>query len=373
MTKRLLFCLVLGTISTILASEEPLQPFLDSLLNKEEVSTELDVQTKPITQIEQSKKPVVVEHIKIDIPYTEHPLIDKYRKEYLTDFGRKKLSVIMERASHYRIHISETLEAFDVPICIGYLPVIESDFLTTALSKSGARGLWQFMENSIAGLLKKDEWVDERLDPWLSTQAAAEKLAYNYSILKDWELALAAYNMGLNGLQTVIKNAGNSNFWYLADNGFLKDQTKNYVPKFIAIADILTNAEYYGFDVEHLDSNNEYNFTEITVVNQINLKSLSHKLGIDYATMEKLNPALLTDFSPPYPYTIRLPIGYEKEALEEIKKQHPTKTYTVKQGDTLWGIAKNNGTSVSELCNLNNIDENDILGIGTILFLPIIK
>ncbi len=366
MTK-VLFCLVFVIISSNLIANEPLQPFLDSLLDKQEENTSSTENSEKISQKKDR------EYKKIDLPYTEHPLIDTYRKEYLSEFGKKKLSEIMERASFYRVHISETLQNFTVPICIGFLPVIESDFLTTAVSKSGAKGLWQFMENSIAGLLKKDAWVDERSDPWLSTQAAAKKLAYNYSVLKNWELALAAYNMGLNGLQAIMENANSRDFWYLADNGYLKDQTKNYIPKFIAIADILTNAEFYGFDSEHLDINNELNFVEITVVNQINLRSVSNQIGINYDSMEVLNPALLTDFTPPYPYTIRVPIGFEKATLEEIQKIHQTTTYTVKSGDTLWRIAQNNKTTVNELCELNNITQNDVLGIGTILFLPIIE
>ncbi len=357
MTKNLFSYLFFISILYTVGATEPLQPFLDSL------------KTESVEVVE----PVKVELKKIDMPYTENPLIEKYRKEYLTDFGKKKLSNIMEKALPYRDHIHATLESYNIPLCIEFLPVIESDFTVHAISKSGATGLWQFMENSIQGLLKKDTWLDERFDPWLSTKAAANKLAYNYSVLKNWELALAAYNMGLNGLQSIMKKAGSSDFWYLAENGFLKTETKNYVPKFIAIADLITNAEYYELDIVQFNKNNDINFTEIPLEKQINLKTLSSALEIPYETIKQLNPALRTEYTPPYSFTVRIPLNYEKQALDHIKNQQVSKTYTVQAGDTLWKIANEHNTTVSELRDLNNMKQNDILTIGRILFLPIIK
>ena len=373
MTKKLFLGIIFLSISLSInaqETQEPLQPFLDSL--KEDIPEKI---TKEIVEVEEEKKieeklPILK---KIDMPYSENPQIDKFRKEYLTDFGKKKLSNTMKRALPYRDHIHETLKEFEIPLCIEFLPVIESDFTVNAVSKSGATGIWQFMENSISGLLHKDDWVDERKDPWLSTVAAAEKLEYNYSVLKNWELALAAYNMGLNGIKSIIKSTGSSDFWWLAENGYLKTETKNYVPKFIAIADLITNAEYYDLDIVPFNKNNDINFEEITLAKQINIKTFANALKIPYETIKQLNPALLTEYTPPYAYTIRIPIGYTEKALAEIKNQYPTKTYKVQAGDSLWAIARENDTTVEEICYLNNIDQNDILSIGTILFLPIIK
>ena len=363
MTKKLFSYLFFIPILYTLGATEPLQPFLDSLEKEEHVKIEVPV------KVEAQK----IELKKIDMPYTENPLIEKYRKEYLTDFGKKKLENTIKRALPYRDHIHDTLQSYKIPLCIEFLPVIESDFTVHAISKSGAAGLWQFMENSIKGLLDKDKWIDERFDPWLSTKAAANKLAYNYSVLKNWELALAAYNMGLNGLKSVMKKAGSSDFWYLAENGFLKTETKNYVPKFIAIADLITNAEYYGIAIAQFDKKNDINFTEIPLAKQINVKSLSSALKLPYESIKQLNPALKTDYTPPYSFTIRIPLNYEKIALEHIESQQESKTYTVKAGDTLWDIAKENNITVTELSALNNMNQNDILSIGRILFLPIIK
>ena len=354
MTKKIIFFVVFASSFADVTANEPLQPYLDSF-----ETTEI-AEPEPVLQ-------------KIDMPYTENPLIDHFRQEYLTDFGKKKLVNILQKAIPYRAHIQATLQADGVPLCIEFLPVIESEFTILAVSKSGATGIWQFMENSIASLLDKDEWIDERFDPWLSTHAAAYKLAYNYSVLKDWELALAAYNMGLNGLKSVMKKAGSDDFWYLAENGYLKEETKYYVPKFIAIADLITNADYYGIDIAPFDKNNDLNFEEITIANQINVKILSDALEIPYQTMKQLNPALKTEYTPPYSYTLRVPIGYTEKTFAEIKNQQVTKPYTVKKGDTLWGIAMANNITVQEICTINNIDQNDILGIGKVLFLPILK
>ena len=312
----------------------------------------------------------------LDIEYNDHGLIDKFRNEYMTGFGLKKLQGILEQAAPYRPYIRRRLKEEGMPICLEFLPIIESNFNINATSKSGAAGLWQFMENSIAGYLIKDEWIDERKDPWLSTEAAIAKLKDNYNYFNDWALALAAYNMGLGGLSSVIKKTGTASAWELIDGGHLKTETTNYVPKFIAIADLITNAEYYGIELPEYDESKELKFSTIKLTTQIGLEQLSHLASIDIKELERLNPALIYPVTPyGRNFILRIPQGKEEDVANAISRMSSLQTeiYIVKQGDTLWGISRRYGLTVKELCETNNISETDILRIGTKLFVPIYK
>ncbi|MCR4940970.1 MAG: transglycosylase SLT domain-containing protein [Treponemataceae bacterium] len=312
----------------------------------------------------------------IDIDYPDHDLIEKFRNEYMSGFGLKRLQEILEKAAPYRPYIRRRLEEEGMPICLEFLPIIESNFNTEATSKSGAAGLWQFMENSIRGYLIKDEWIDERKDPWLSTEAAISKLKDNYKYFNDWALALAAYNMGLGGLSKVIRNTGTDSAWNLIDGGHLKTETTNYVPKFIAIADIVTNAEYYGITLPEYDEKKELRFSMIKLDEQINLEQLSLLSGINIEELKLLNPALIYPVTPyGRQFSLRIPEGTEEEAARAIAKLSGLQAtiYTVEKGDTLWAISRKYGLTVQELCDTNNISERDILHIGTKLFVPIYK
>ncbi len=360
-----------------LATQNPHQEPLQSVIENQELGETLATEGRNGIQSEsQSKEVLEPVYKKIDLPYSEHSLIDWHRAEYMTNFGKQRLADIMQRALPYRPHIRQTLQEEEIPLSLEFLPVIESDFRTTAVSRSGATGIWQFMENSIAGLLEKNEWIDERHDPWLSTEAAAQKLKYNYSILKSWELALAAYNMGLGGLQRAINNAGSNDFWYLAENGYIPNQTRNYVPKFIAVADLVTNAEYYGLSIPEYDENAAIDFIEIQVNKQINLEVLATLTNIDYSTYQFLNPGFEYAITPPNDYMLRIPSESEAIILEAIEKQDSTsflESHRVAQGDTLWSLSQKYNTTVEILCEINNRNPNAILSIGTILFLPILK
>lgn len=319
-----------------------------------------------------------VPYIDLEIVHpTEHDLIEKYKNEYLSPFGRKWLAQVMKTAEPYRPYIRLKLAEYGLPQCLEFLPVIESGYKISAVSKTGAKGMWQFAENSIKGLLIKNEWLDQRLDPWLSTEAAIKKLKDNYNHFKDWSLALGAYNMGLGGMQRTINANKTTDFWNLVDLNALKSETKNYVPKFYAIADLLTNYEYYGLDIPLYTESSCIEFEEITLTKQINLDTLADDTGISYTTFRSLNPSLLTPITPPnMVFTLRIPVNTYKIVSDAITNQdsvYNLESYIVKKGDTLWGISRRYGVTVADLCNANNRTEKEILSIGTVLYVPILK
>ncbi|MCQ2981505.1 MAG: transglycosylase SLT domain-containing protein [Treponemataceae bacterium] len=318
----------------------------------------------------------IPEYIPLDIEYPNHRLVLKFHNDYTQPYNMIKLQEIMLRAGPYRPYIRQKLMERNMPLCLEYLPVIESSFNYRAVSKSGATGLWQFMENSIGKSLIKNTWVDQRKDPWLSTDAALTKLQENYDYFQDWALALAAYNMGLGGLKRVMNSTGCKTYWELIDGGHLRTETMLYVPKFLAVADLITNAEYYEMNLPAYDESLSPQYETITVSQQVDLVQLGEKAGISLAQLRDLNPALSYNVTP-YGMNWDLRVPQEKADMVRTALETMdvclTDLYTVKKGDTLWGISRKYGITVQDLCDANNIRENAILRIGTTLFVPITK
>ena len=320
------------------------------------------------------------DRIALDIPVPEpdHEHIQKYLEEYQTPYSARWLTSVLEAAAPYRSYVRQQLAANGLPACLEYLPVIESEYKPTAKSRSGALGIWQFMENSIYPFLEKNEWVDERLDPWKSTDAAIEKLKDNYKWFNDWSLALAAYNYGAGGISRLIARAGGTDdFWYLSENNYLTSQTALYVPKFLAVAELVTNETCYGLEFPKITDSDMLTWDEITVTKSIPLQALADALQLDTSILQFLNPALLRGRTPPATeYQLRVPAGTGEEAAEAVSRMELPSyelTYTVVKGDTLWGISRRYGLTVQDLCEANNIAENAILPIGKVLYVPIIE
>jgi membrane-bound lytic murein transglycosylase D len=313
-----------------------------------------------------------------DNKYAES-LISKYRSEYLTPYGKAWLSGVLDNGREYRLYVRSELHKRGMPESLEYLPVVESEYNPRALSKSGATGLWQFMTNSIKPFLTKNEWLDERLDPWLSTDAALTKLQDNYQIFGDWALAIAAYNCGAGAMKRILDSAPEKSFWYIAEHNLIRDQSIQYVPKFIAISDIVQNCNYYETSVPEISADTHLpNFDTVTIVTQVSLTRLAAELRIDISILQHLNPALLQGCSPPDTvYILRLPPGMKNAARIALADMdipsaegNSLRLHTVKKGDTLWSIAKAAGCTIAILCEINKINDINVLATGKILYLP---
>ena len=337
-----------------------------------------------ISENEESGSQKIIQKIPLSFVTEEmlaRPEVEKFRRQYLNEKWLKHLYNVLESAMEYRLFVRKSVQDKNLPEILEYLPVVESNYKTSAKSKSGAIGMWQFMANSVYPFLVLDDFVDERLDPWKSTEAALKKLTENYNYFNDWLIAIAAYNCGVGAMNKILRKAEKKDFWYLVDKKLLPQQTADYVPKLIAIADLAINSEYYQINLPN--HNEEYemlinekngNFDYIIVEKAYSLKQLASEMRMDYETLKKLNPSFVRGMTYPVKKSeIRLPLGMKKSAEDAIAKLIPIDfpfKYTVEKGDSLWSISRKYKVSIQSICDLTDIRENDILRIGKILYIP---
>ncbi|MCR5171562.1 MAG: transglycosylase SLT domain-containing protein [Treponema sp.] len=329
----------------------------------------------------------------IQIPKTQYAseMIQKYIDQYSKPFGKKQLFDTLDNGELYRLYVRQELKKRKMPAALEYLPVVESEYNPLAVSRSGARGLWQFMDNSIAPFLKKTQYVDERYDAWKSTDAALTKLMDNYTQFKDWPIAIAAYNCGAGAMKRILKQAKQKTFWYIAETGLLRDQSVQYVPKLLAICILSEHGQSYGFEIPQITTSTRYaEFDYITTKEQISLSRLASELKMDEEILKKLNASLLQNYTPPSSiYQLRLPSGMKESAriaIEEIKKsERPSgktlitntgssaatgRIHTVQKGETLWSISRLYGVPVDSIRKANSLGSDSVLSIGKILYIP---
>lgn len=332
--------------------------------------------------IARKEMPLSIAYKELDISGADRPSVQKYRDYYLSEKSVKWLSSVLENGEQYRLYVREKLKERGMPSVLEYLPVVESGYTTNARSRSGAVGLWQFMANSTKPFLVRNDFVDERLDPWKSTDAALAKLTENFNMFHDWPLAIAAYNCGAGAMARALAKNPGKDFWYLAEHKQLRSQTAEYVPKLLAVADAAENAAYYAVALPSAkDEKGEPvnpragRFDYAETKGAISVKRLAHELKIDEDTLSSLNSALFRGITPPSSsWRIRVPEGMARSAQDAIAAIEPYRfqtRYTVREGDSLWSIARRFGTTVDALSDANNVKSNAVLRIGKVLYIPV--
>lgn len=263
--------------------------------------------------------------VDIGISGVERPAVQRYIDYYRTESARAWLSRTLYASVPYRPYIRQRLRERGLPAFLQYLPIVESDYKPTAVSSSGAVGIWQFMENSMHPFLKKSEYIDERLDVWKETDAALSKLKDNYNMFGSWHLALAAYNMGAGAVRRLLAANPGADFWELAERSLLSRQAAEYVPRLIAVTEIIENAAHYGAIevgvVESLVGAVEpARFSYLNVRGCIRLTTVARAAEVPLEIVRTLNLELLKDCTPPgESYSIRLPQGAAARAERALR------------------------------------------------------
>ena len=300
-----------------------------------------------------------------NVPIPMNPSVEKWIN-YFTGRGRKHMQVYLERSSRYIPMMKGVFRERGMPDELAYIALIESGFSPTAFSHASAVGYWQFIRGT--GLrynLKIDPYVDERRDPILSTQAAANYLDTLYSMFGDWHLALASYNAGENRIAGAVRRGRSRDFWELASKRrILPRETQNYIPKYVAAVYIASNPEKYGFT--NINFQPEFEYESVLIDKPISLELLAESLGVTYEDLKRMNPRYKSDYVPLYSdrdNAVRVPVGRVQEALASLEKSYATaprryvasfEYYRVRRGDTLSGIARKFRTSIAKIRDLND-------------------
>ena len=254
------------------------------------------------------------EHLKLDNYYFDIPVVynAKVKRwiDYFLNRGRGFFERYGGRAGRYAPLMGNILEKNGLPRDLIFLAMAESGFQNKAKSWAKAVGPWQFM--SFTGRrygLHIDWYKDERRDPIKATLAAGKYLKKLYGDFGSWELAAAAYNAGEGKVSRAINRYGTENFWNLSRGRYLKRETKNYVPKIMALAILGKNLRSFGF--EDIDFHDPLDFEEIEVAAMTDMYQVGDVLDVDFQELQRLNPEVLRWYTPPADktYTLRIPIG----------------------------------------------------------------
>lgn len=307
-------------------------------------------------------------------PFADDNIIERYVDGFLTT-RMDWLQTVLDRSRSYRPVIAGMLAEMGMPRELAFLPAVESGFEPRATSPRGAAGLWQLMRNTAQPYgLRMDEWLDERRDFYRATEASLRKLAENYRIFGDWELALAAYNCGVGKLTAIIKKSPGSSYWELRAKGFLPRETAAFVPQFLALTKILGYPGRYGLD---LGWEPAPAWERIALDSSVDLRVLARASGVPLTVLIQANPELRLPITPPaaYHYELKVPAPDAQAVKDAIASAAMPlmefRVHVVAAGDTLYDLARRYGVAVSILQEFNPTVRPQALRPGGRLLVPI--
>ncbi|MGH9499271.1 MAG: LysM peptidoglycan-binding domain-containing protein [Terriglobales bacterium] len=295
---------------------------------------------------------------------------------YFSTRGRGTLERALARSGRYQDMIRKTLKEEGVPQDLIYLAQAESGFHPLALSRAGARGMWQFMGSRAKGYgLERNWWVDERQDPEKATRAAAHHLKDLYNQFGDWYLAMAAYNSGPGTVQSAVKRTGYADFWQLYKRNVLPKETRNYVPIIIAVTIMAKNPRQYGLADIVPDKPEPYDTVKIDY--PVDLRLVAECVDASASTLQELNPSLLRLTTPKnQEFDLHLPEGSRDRYLSAIQAIPADmrvwwRYHSVTPGDTLASIAKSYRSSRKAIAEANGLSEDEKLTPESKLIIPV--
>lgn len=339
--------------------------------------TEVVVSVAPVTEPTPAlARPAPAPAYRVQLNEQVRFFLDRFQTGYRRAITETRLA----RSGRYLPMILDIFKEKGLPEELVFTAMIESGFNPVAVSRAGAKGLWQFMAPTARQYgLRVDRWLDERLDPEKATVAAANYLSDLYKIFGSWELVQAAYNAGEMKVLRAIQGTGTRDFWSLTRTRFLRDETKNFVPAIHAVTIIGQEPEQYGFTVR---PDEPLSYEQITVPKATSLKHVASLSGIPLEELIRLNSELRLKQTPPdSPYHLKVPrgsapalqAGLDRE-MEARKAAMVSRTadrgkrkvqaaervaagvHVVQPRDTIGGIAKRYGVSVQQLTRWNDLE-----------------
>ena len=295
---------------------------------------------------------------------------------YFSTRGRGTLENALARGGRYREMIERVLKEEGVPQDLIYLAQAESGFHPLAVSRAGARGMWQFMASRARGYgLERDWWVDERQDPEKATRAAAHHLHDLYNQFGDWYLAMAAYNSGPGTVQNAVKRTGYADYWELYKRNVLPKETRNYVPIILAVTIMAKNPMQYG--LEDVVPEKPVPYDTVKIDYPVDLRLVAECVDASASTLQDLNPSLLRWTTPKrQEFELHVPAGSKERYLSAISAVPPDmrvwwRYHNVAPGDTLASVARSYRTNASAIAEANGIEANEEISPDTKLIIPV--
>lgn len=289
----------------------------------------------------------------------------------------------LQRSGTYRQHINQVIEEKNLPAELAVLPHVESSFNPGARSSASAAGMWQFGSDTGKRFMRIDHIVDERMDPYIASNAAMSLLEYNYSVLGTWPLALTAYNHGAGGIANAVRDTGTTDIEIIVASykgrrfGFA---SRNFYAQFLAVNQVEKDAQRYFGDVRF---NEVSNFRYVVLDAYVDAEVFASSVGISLEQLQADNRALRPVV---WEGNKRIPRGFElkirQEAVPEgdllamvpndfkFAVQTPDVAYIVERGDSLSVIARRFSTNVSRLVSLNQLASSNRIQIGQRILLP---
>lgn len=333
-------------------------------------------------RVKDAEGPEVVDQELETIPTEINPLVEQWIG-YFQGRGRRHMERYLARSTRYEKLMKKVLKDNGLPEDLFYIALIESGFNTQARSHAAAVGYWQFIRGTGKRYgLEINTMVDERKDPVLATQAAAEYFKGLYSVFGSWYLAMASYNVGENRVKREVMNHYTRDFWELARKKRFPKETIHYIPKFIAAKLIAKDLKKYGFD--EIDFMTPIEFDHVNLDKPVNLRLMAEKMNINYEDFKDLNPKFKGEVAPlkaDNKLELRIPPGMIEQATvaanesvvekaEFIADAGDTQVYRIRRGDSLHTVARKYRTTVAYLRDLNDLPKGKRLKIGMKLYVP---
>ena len=376
--------------SVIFDIPESMNTNIDSLLNSwhaRHLLKSLDCEAKPVKAISDTvyaqrlyNMPTIME-----MPYNS--IVRQYIDIYATR-NKALVSYMLGISEYYMPIIEETIDKYNVPKELKYLPVVESALKPKAVSRAGAKGLWQFMfgTSKLYGL-KSNNYIEERFDPIKSTDAAIRYLRDLHKMFQSWDLALAAYNCGPGNVKkAIIRSGGKKDFWGIYR--YLPRETRGYVPTFIAANYIMTYHAEHG--ICPMEPNIPTATDTLHINKNLHFSQIADLCNIDIEEIRAINPQYVRDIVPGENEVcvVRLPhetitqfieledsiyrykeeTFFPKSKVEQMLKEAKANDagqgnlirHKIRNGETLGGIARKYRVSVAKLRRWNNIKGSNI-------------